>query len=628
MRDLTEREVDLLQSDAYRVHFKVYFEDMDGNMVEFTDFEGRNWIRSLEISDDIDSPSKTYNFELKRNLFKRSLVTLMKDSPYNLNDSDEYAPKILVGRDFEIELAITELNEEPYSDHWRIFEKGVITQTNFDSDPIDINAVCISEKLKKYIRAERVYGSETGEPVENEMQKIIDDHESNVNITLQTPESPGWNIYRYKQRKEYLYDALRELAHQIGWEVKTRYSITTEDMEIMFYEPERNPDEVSWIFGPGDYSGVTRLKMDKSSIRNVIRITYSDLDEETEDGEPGKRMQITKEDQTSIDLYGEIFMEISEAGSSNINTAPEANTMAENALHDLKDAKADHSIETLFFFPAQLHDTYRFRPNGVHYDREQEFGVVGYRHQINFEEGKKRTLLDTRGKPNMSETGNPIGLFKEWFKKESRPGIARGNPFFPPSQPQNVIARTAIRGITISYDLNPEEDVTGYNIYCSNTDGFAASKENRVAEGMSTQFTLNSYYDSTDGEIKDMESGETYYILVKAYDDRNNLSEVSIQVSAEASQADEGDLSDGSITENKLANNAVTEDKIADSSITVNKINNGAITKNKISDNAVDYEKTNGYTHPENGTHEIEIDGEVKEVEIKNGLIVDIIDST
>ena len=93
MRNLSQREVDLLQSDEYRVHYRVYFEDADGNMIDLTDYENRNWIERIEISNNIDNGSKTIKFEIQRNRHKRTFATLMKDSPFN-NDGSYKNPTL------------------------------------------------------------------------------------------------------------------------------------------------------------------------------------------------------------------------------------------------------------------------------------------------------------------------------------------------------------------------------------------------------------------------------------------------------------------------------------------------------------------------------------------------------
>jgi len=545
MRHLSEREVDLLQSNSFRYHFRVKFEDADGNMVEYTDFEDdRNWIKRIEVSNDIDNASKEINFEIRRNSYKNSLAPLMKESPLNVEDLEtieeaEFKPKFLMGRKFEIDIAITEVNQTPSEEWWRLFERGYIDRVSFDTNPMIISARCPSALLlREYIREEREYGDEEGYPAESIMQEILDDNGlSDINLVV--PEPSQFAVYPYLQKKELVMDALREIAHQIGWEVKYRYYNDTEDMELMFYEPDRNPEEVSWIFSPGEYHDVLRMEMDIAEIRNFIRVVYSDRDKVDEDGNPGKRETIEVYDSDSIEDYGEIFMELTEASTSKIETESSALRFAESALHDLKDPKADFEIDTMFFFPTQLHDSYEFTGNGIHFDHTQNFGVVSYRHELDFETHQYRTILYTRGKPNMSETGNPVGLHLEWFKREARPGIGKANKFFPPSQPVNVVANSSFRGVVINYSLNPEDDLDGYKVYCSDEQNFEADSDKVVAQGRSTQWSITTYYDESDEEIKAMSSGETYYLKVRAYDTSKNLGEVSDEVSAEAGSMDE-----------------------------------------------------------------------------------------
>ena len=56
---------------------------------------------------------------------------------------------------------------------------------------------------------------------------------------------------------------------------------------------------------------------------------------------------------------------------------------------------------------------------------------------------------------------------------------------------------------------------------------------------------------------------------------------------SESSVVDTEDLSDGSVTTNKIADGAVTSDKLADGSVTTNKITDGAVTSDKLADGSV-----------------------------------------
>jgi len=613
MRSISQREVDLLQKGRFTQHFKLEIENAEGNFIDLTDLEDTNWVRRIEIENDIDNPVKTFTFDIKRNLHKMSFSPLMKDSKFNeLNN--EYSPAIDLSRQFKIHTAIVELGtdkENVSSEYWREWETGIIDRILPAEETMQLQGRDLGGLLEDdYIRTERKYGSEDTEiDVETILQDILNDN-GYSNIDLKVPVSPGWAILPYRQEKESILDAHKTLVEQIGWDIRYKYYNPTNSLEYVFYEPERNPEEISWVFNHGDYININNLDLDIAEIRNVVRVVYSDINVTDDDGEPGKRMTIEEENQESIDKYGERFMEISEASNSQINTASEAQKLVDSGLHDLSWPKAQQEIETHFFFPVQLHDYYEFEPNGVHYDRVQKFGVVSYRHSIDLEEHEKRTFIETTGHPNMSETGKPVGLSMSWFKKEARPGIAKENKFFPPSQPQNVNARPALKGASISYDINPESDLDGYKVYCSDTSGFTINRDKVVARGRSIQWNINSYYDETSNSIETMQTGQTYYMKVRAYDGNGNLSETSIEVSAEASVADADDIGDGAIGTDSIQDLAVNESKLADS----------AVTNEKIGDGEVDKDKTDGWS----GTFIVDDDGTPKTVTVENGLITNV----
>jgi len=535
MRNITERESDLLLGSQFKQRFRVYIENAEGEMVEFTERDGEKWVEYIEINSDIDSPVKDFNIEITRNKDRTSLSTLMKDSIYNNEDGgivdSEFKPAINLVRKFKIETAIAEIGESIDESYWKTFEEGYIDVINLENNPIILRCRGKGAYLEdKHIEEERAYGSESGVPVETVMNNILQDNDRG-DVDLKVPESPGWAITEYRQRKESVLSALNELAQQIGWEVRYKYYNPTDSIELVFYEPDRDPESIDWIFTPGDYIDVNDLTLDISEIRNKVRVVYSDFEKEDEDGNPGKRVSIEDEDLDSINEYGVRFMEISEASNSQINTEPEAQRLLDSALHDLKDPKATQEIETVLFFPVQLHDFYEFEPNGVHYDREQNFGVVGYRHQINLKDHESRTYINTTGRPNMSETGRPIGQHIQWHRREARPGLARENRFFPPRPPINLTTSSSIDGIQLRFSAELGDNVSGYNVYCSDIRDFEPSSDSKIASGQSNSWNINSYYDSNSEKIQIMQPEETYFIKVKSYDERRNLSDSSEAVS-------------------------------------------------------------------------------------------------
>ncbi|MFW6282113.1 MAG: hypothetical protein ACOC1O_04900, partial [bacterium] len=187
--------------------------------------------------------------------------------------------------------------------------------------------------------------------------------------------------------------------------------------------------------------------------------------------------------------------------------------------------------------------------------------------------------------------------------------------------------------------FSDEEDLDGYKVYCSNESDFTVSESKVVARGRNNQFTINQYYNEVAEELESMESGLSYYIKVRGYNEDGSLGDISNEVTSLAGSTDSGSLEDNSVTESKLADNSVSnskmqddsvgEDEIQDDSISNSKMKNDSVgetkiqdesvSTTKIKDGAVDDTKTSGAT----GDFETS-DGKI--ITVTNGLITDISD--
>src|SRR5690606_34082402 len=89
----------------------------------------------------------------------------------------------------------------------------------------------------------------------------------------------------------------------------------------------------------------------------------------------------------------------------------EAQAMANAAVSDIAWPEAEQQIEALYFPAAEVGDLYRFRANGVHYDRDHDWAVASVRHFLALD--RQRTTIRTRGKP--------AGMYRQWFRASSLP---------------------------------------------------------------------------------------------------------------------------------------------------------------------------------------------------------------
>jgi hypothetical protein len=237
-----------------------------------------------------------------------------------------------------------------------------------------------------------------GTAVETVIQQIIADNGGGA-ITLQLPGgSPGWMIKWFLQQRQSVWDAIRALVDQIGWDIRYKFDAGSGTFKLTLWLPDRAKSTPDRTFAASEEIEVGQLKVDVANIRNAIQAVYSISGSSDPSGNP-LRVSILVTDSASITKYGRRFMEIGEASTSNIDTSTEATTMVTNALSDLKEPSADKDV-SLFYFPfVELGDLYRFSANGIYNDTSLDLAVIGYEHSITAD-GESTTKLSCRGKPS------------------------------------------------------------------------------------------------------------------------------------------------------------------------------------------------------------------------------------
>lgn len=418
MRAIDAPERALLASD-HNVHLLLEVQNADGSWIDLSIAGGHDWCEGAEWGTDIDQAVEQGTIFLRREIEGDSLAPMIELSGLNRDAGGAYAPLLYPGRRFRLKTAVTSPGAAPVT--WREVLTGRIDRVRWPLDPIEVVVSDLGVVLlKTFIERVRVYGSGAGTAVETAMQQIIDDNVPNP-PTLYVPTTPGWMIHEYEQEKVAVLQALRDLAIQIGWEVRYLYDAAGVS-RLTLFEPVREPVATDDSFGPDEYYDVKQLEVSDDDIRNAVRVTYTDAT-------LGRRSE-ERFVQASIDQFGRRFMEIEEAETSNIDTATEAAAMAAAAVADLAFPIADQEIESGYFWPAQVADYFGFLANGVHYDVDQEFGVVGYRHSLHTHEAF--TSFRVRGKP--------VGAFRRWLVRGSTGGVSPDEPTNPAPPPDVTLS--------------------------------------------------------------------------------------------------------------------------------------------------------------------------------------------
>lgn len=266
-----------------------------------------------------------------------------------------------------------------------------------------------------------------------------------------------------------------------------------------------------YTFGPSRYYEPTRLSISRAGIRNVLRVKFGVTQFD--------RTTVEVFDSNSITKYGRRFMEIAEAGSSQIDTEGEARAMADAILQDLAEPEANLTVPIPFYWPVELiGDTVTFTANGVHFDTDQTLAVVAARHSLS--PGQSRTELAVRGKPS--------GGFKRWLELEARPGVAPQNDFYADNAAEGVAGAAALGMVVITYDdprgmSPPIADWAFTDCYVDSTSDFTPGPASLVATGRTTRF-----------EIGGLVPGQTYYCKLNIIDSSGNVAATTTQISVAA----------------------------------------------------------------------------------------------
>lgn len=389
------------------VHVRVKARRADLTWVDLSSYFGTDWFVKGQLRASIDDPVWTATLTLLREDGAGiSLAPQMSASAANRDGGGAYSPLVATGNRIQVLTATTLPNVAPVAGDWKRMFDGYIDSTDPGGD--EGMMVVVARDLggvlqDTFIEVKRTYAT-TPTAVETVFGTIITDNAVAGTPAVSTPTSPGWIIKQYEQSQVPVMQALRDLALQIGWDLRYFYLADGDvDPTLLFYQPPRSAATADWTFGPGEYSEIPSAKLDSADIRNAVEISYRDAN--------GFRQSITSVNAASITQFRRRFMLVTEADASNIDTSAEATAMGDALVADLGEPALSHQMVTAYFWPVNLNDMVQFDANGVHYDQAQLLATFGITHE--FEAGHGQTTLDCRGQP--------AGAFHEWLGLAGKP---------------------------------------------------------------------------------------------------------------------------------------------------------------------------------------------------------------
>jgi hypothetical protein len=484
--------------------------DGAGTYLNLCDYLSTDWVDTIDREENVDSPVATLNVRLKRAFESISIAPLVLASAANVRSGPggSYVPLLDAHRAVRFYTATVGEEETPAAGDWQLVFQGRIDSISHESEQLTLACRDTGGELQDtFIETHNVYGTSGGQEVQTAMQNILNAHVTSA-PTLYVPTSPSWNILEYLQDKEPVLEALRKLAQQLGWEVRYRWDSGTSAFRLTFHGPivgqppatDRTISVPQQTFTPSQWIAMQRLAIDKTNVRNRIRVVYSTA---------GVRASYLASDATSTTRYGPRFMEIAEEATSSIDSAAEAQTMADAILLDLKDPSVEWQVDVGYYYAAQLGDFYRFTGDSDTFDGNLDVAVVSIRDSFS-QGGIASTSFLCRGKPSAG--------YRRWLELQAAPGVAPTTNTGVPGTPAGLVVTQSLGGFEVLYDQPTDIDWDFSECHVSTTDDFTPSLATLKATGRTTKFLVGGLI-----------TGQPYRIKVIARDRQGNASLASSQ---------------------------------------------------------------------------------------------------
>jgi hypothetical protein len=313
-----------------------------------------------------------------------------------------------------------------------------------------------------------------GSLAETLMQNLIDDNVSGVTlytVPRSNQANSGWYLRWFQNSLEALYEQLKALAIQIGYDIRERWNAGTGDWELTLTYVQRTGGSSVWtltgIYGDGLKSASRPI----DPVCNWIQIDYDDLTiQDPTTGVYGAPQQIIVKDATSIAKYGGpngVPRRMMIAGVPQIADRATATAFVNAALLDLKEPLVSHEIEVPGLWQLELGDLVTV-PAALSasriYDSDQVLAVVAITHTL--KGGTFRTALGLRG--------TPCAGYQRWHTYVNAQGNTTAPNITQKHAPTGLTIAPTIGGAIVTYDppLDKREEWDHTEVHVSTAAAF------------------------------------------------------------------------------------------------------------------------------------------------------------
>ena len=189
---------DLLLGTRFGVHLKVEVEKSSSTAAfhDLTALVGSNWVDRVSIRHDVDRLVAQADVSLLREVSSsQSISPLRDDSTVNQSSSGGNSRVIDVKREARVSVAQISASCSPVSTDYHLLLRGEIDEWDARANPMRLSVRDPGGVLlDRFIEETRVYGSSSGDPIEDVMQSIVDDALGSTDVEVQESSSPGFLI--------------------------------------------------------------------------------------------------------------------------------------------------------------------------------------------------------------------------------------------------------------------------------------------------------------------------------------------------------------------------------------------------------------------------------------------------
>lgn len=476
----------LYASGHYECYGRALVRDTDNTWIDLSDYFGVDWHDSIEWDDVVEDQGVSGSISLRREVFDLSMVPTRTLAVTN---TTTVAGELLrLTALVRLEVAVVPLGtgrDGVVLSDWLPVFRGEITGIDSASDPVRVELYDLSAALQDtWIEpdrstsppTDRSYGTETGTPVDPELQQIVDDNEPPTvgyvggKPTIYSPVASGVMVRTWTTApSKHVMAELQSVVEQFGWDIRYRWDDRRQEFRFMLTEPPRTR---VWATGDPVIDDATilertRLEISRDDIRNALEGEYGD--EDPDHVGTIKRQTVLVENAASIAKYGRRYARIGLGSDSQVNDLAGATRVINAALSDLSAPLADAEVTLPFRHHFEVHDVVKCVADGVHFDVDTTMATVGVRQKL--KAGSARTTLVQRGTV-------PSGARWRWFDMIVMVGHIGGSSTTPPAAPTGFAGTKLANGISWRWDVPKFRGSRRYReteIHWSTTSGFTPS---------------------------------------------------------------------------------------------------------------------------------------------------------